>query len=285
MKVLAVCDGIASGYDALKRLGYHEVEYHAIEIRAYKRLIADDNHKGIIRPSHDVVEYLENGVFGFYDAFLCGFSCTSLTSQGGRKDWDGDSKIFFTCADILDELRKINPNIKFFFENVASMRVTARDLITQRLGVQPFLGHAGYISLQDRDRYYWFNWEKPDIQDISASINPRTVLDDDGIALFTTSKSNRNKIGEAPIVEGRIKPNKAGTLITGKGCRGQSTATFVITKKLTVRPLTIPECSRLQGIGHYFWPCTEAQTYEAIGEGWQVNMIMEIFKKTNWRQQ
>lgn len=276
MKVLSLCDGIASGLEAFKRLGI-DVEYHAIEIEPFKRLIADLNHPGIIRPVDDLTQYdLEN--VPHFDYLLCGFTCTSLSSQGKREDWDGESKIFYDCLKILEACRKVNPNIKFLFENVFSMKNVCRDEISKQLQVPHFLGESALVSAQDRKRYYWFNWEAPVIFDRGITAND--ILDDDGLHLFSFSKSNRNKKGEAPIVEGRMKvAPKCGTFVTGANCDGQSTFNRVITKKMKIRPMTIPELSRGMTIGKYNWgTASDQQIWTAIGEGWSVEMIVELLR-------
>ena len=261
-----------------KRLGI-EVEYHAIEISELKIKVADANHADIIRPSNDVVDFADQIEFDHYDIILCGFTCTSLSSQGNRSGWDGESKIFFDCLKIVEGIRETNPEVLFFFENVHSMKNANRDEISRLLGVKPYLGEAGKVSVQDRNRYYWFNWNHPLIE--AQGIDPRSVLDEDGLALFSFSKSNRNKKGQPAIVEGRFKANgKAGTLVTGKGCKGQSTVTQVMTKKMKVRDLTPSECARLQGLGNYTWPCSEMEIYTCIGEGWQCDFVLEIFKQS-----
>lgn len=284
IKVISFCDGIASGLEACKRLNV-PVEYHAIEIEQFKRNIADLNHPGqIIRPCHDLIVFLEQlkaarpETLPHFDYFLCGFTCTSLSSQGKREDWDGESKIFYDCLEILKILREVNPNIKFLFENVHSMKNVCRDEISKQLGVPPFLGESALVSAQDRKRYYWFNWDAPIIQDRGILAND--ILDPDGLHLFNFSKSNRNKKGEAPIVEGRMKAvNKTGTFTTGVACNGQSTMNKVITKKMQIRNMTVTELSKGMTIGNYNWGnSTEAQIWTAIGEGWSVDMVVEILR-------
>jgi site-specific DNA-cytosine methylase len=277
LKVLSLCDGIGSGYEAFKRLGI-EVEYHAIEIEEFKRYVADLNHSDIVRPENDLLEFAKRPIFEHYDYLLCGFTCTSLSSQGKREDWDGESKIFYDCLKILEGCRKTNPEIKFFFENVFSMKNVCRDEISAQLKVPHFFGESALVSAQDRKRYYWFNWQAPIIQDRGVLAN--SILDEDGLHLFSFSKSNRNKKGEPAIVEGRVKiAPKCGTFVTGSSCDGQSTMNRVITKKMQIRKMTIPELSRGMTIGNYNWGnSSDQQIWTAIGEGWSVEVIVEILK-------
>lgn len=279
LKVLSLCDGISMGLQAFKNLGV-EVDYYAVEINPKKRLISDLNHSGIKRPYHDVLEMEKSGFSDYFDFFIAGPTCTSFSSQGKREEWEGDSKILINCVEILDRLRKVNPEIKFLFENVASMRNSVRDEISKILGVPFWEGRSELVSAQDRVRYYWFNWAPPVLGDRGITAN--SVLDSDGLHMISFSKSNRNKKGEAPIVEGRVKAKaKSNTLTTGLGCNGQSTMNKVITKNMKIRDLTVSECSRLQGVGNYSFDfVTSSEAYEALGDGWQVDTVVEIFRSS-----
>lgn len=278
LKVLSLCDGISMGLEALKRLGY-EVEYHAIEICPNKRFISDTNHPGIIRPCNDVLELAAKGVTEYYDILIAGPTCTSLSSQGKREDWNGESKIFFDCVKILEAARSVNPEIKFFFENVYSMKNVCRDDISRVLGVDAYLGESRYYSAQDRKRYYWYNFDKP-TEIVDAGITANSILDEDGLVLVAFSKSNRNEPGEPPIVEGRVKViPKANTITTGAGGRGQSTWNAVFTKKMTVRNLSVQECARLQGAENYIFDfVSDALAYSSLGDGWNIPTVVELFK-------
>lgn len=280
LKVLSLCDGISVGLEALKRLvGEENIEYHAVEIAENKRAISDLNHSGILRPCHDVYEMATWKKMEYYDLFLAGPTCTSFSSQGKREEWDGESKILIDCVEILKKCRETNPDIKFMFENVASMRNVVRDDISKLIGVPFFLGASELVSAQDRNRYYWFNWEPPVLED--RGIEANSILDPDGLLLMAFSKSNRNKPGEPAIVEGRIKKKpKSNTLTTGVGCNGQSTMNKVICKNMSIRNLSVPECARLQGIGNYSFDfSSNSEAYEALGDGWQCDTVVEILKE------
>ena len=279
IKVLSLCDGVSMGLEALKRTYPDcEIEYHAVEISPKKRFLSDLNHDGIIRPFHDVYEMVQADELEFYDLLMAGPTCTSLSSQGPRTEWEGESKIFFSCNEIRKRLQTINPDLKYLFENVASMRNVIRDEISSHLEVPHWEGRSELVSAQDRVRYYWFNWEKPVLEDKGITAN--SILDEDGLCLVAFSKSNRNKKGEPAIVEGRIKAKpKANTLTTGMNCDGQSTINRVFTKKMKVRGLSVSECARLQGIGNYSFDfVSDSEAYEALGDGWQVDTVVEIMK-------
>lgn len=278
IRALSVCDGISCGLLALKSLGL-DVEYIAIEIDELPRMISDANNPGILRPKHDANEITKDDVkaMGRIDVFLAGPECTSLSSQGKRDDWDGKSKIFFKVAEICEWVREINPDVKILFENVASMRNKSRDDMSRVLKIGHYKGLSALTSGQGRQRYYWFNWDAPEIDDMG--INANDLLDDDGLHVVAFTKSNRNKIGEPAIVKGRQRSDtKAATITTGEGGRGQSTINFVITKKLKTRPLSVRECARLQNIpdDYDFSMVADRHAYKAIGNAWEIGMVRQL---------
>lgn len=275
LKCLSLCDGVSNGLEALTRIiPRDQIIYHAVEICEGKRFISDLNHRDIIRPFNDVLEMAKQDFIESYDLVLAGPTCTSFSSQGKREEWNGESKIIIDCVKILNSIRAINPNVKILFENVASMRNEVKKDIDSLIGIEGECIGSEYFSAQDRKRYYWFNWKVPSHVSSDAPTTD-SVLDPDGILMFSFSKSNRNKVGQPKIVEGRIKEKKkSNTLTTGIGCNGQSTMNKVITKNMKVRNLSVAECAKLQGMGRYSFDfISDADAFEAIGDAWQVDTV------------
>ena len=287
--VLSLCDGLAVGYSVIRELmdDFQSLEYNAVEINEAVRKLTDANFPGKIRrPCHDVKFMASNlekfkDLLSRVDMIVFGFPCTSLSSQGKMNDWEGESGLFWACMEILNYIKKFNPNLKFFIENVASMRNSIREEISATIGVPHFELDASYFGPQARVRYYWFNWAAPLVPEVHSSIMPVDCLEDDGITLVSVSKSNRGKddFGD-PIVEGRArKDGKAGTLVTGDGCNGQSTRNLVITNKLKTRDLRVPEAAKIQGLGEWnFSSVSNAVAFEAIGNSWDRRAVKEILK-------
>lgn len=280
IRALSICDGISCGLLALKSLGF-DVEYIAIEIDEIPRLISDANNAGIIRPKHDAYEVTKDDVIamGKIDVFLAGPECTSLSSQGNRTDWDGKSKIFFKVAEICDWIKETSPGVKILFENVASMRNKSRDDMSRVLGMDYYKGLSALTSGQGRQRYYWINWDAPEIADMGIGAND--ILENDGLHVVAFTKSNRNKKGEPGIIKGRQRSDtKAATITTGEGGRGQSTINYVITKKLKIRSLSVRECARLQNIpdDFDFSIVADRHAYKAIGNAWEIGMVSKLLE-------
>ena len=280
--VLSMADGIGTGHHVLNMLDVKH-RYLAVEICPIKRQIADHNAE-IERPVDDIYEllkWLKNNkeTAKKIGLVLCGFSCKSLSSAGKRELFDGSSKIFFECVKVLNYIKSINPNVKFLFENVSSMPLVCEVRISEELKVDDFQLDAGLVSPQGRIRKYWFNWPHKRKEIVDRQLWAKDYLDDDGLEVISFSKSNRGKddLGNS-IVQGRLRTDKkAGTLMTGTGCKGQSTMNQVITKKMKVRDPTVQECLRWQGIDFLdFSIVTKDKAYEAIGDGWQFNAVKLI---------
>jgi site-specific DNA-cytosine methylase len=292
--VLSLCDGIATGLDILKELyPDRRIIYVAVELDKIPRTIADVNHPAqITREIDDVVEMSENFdsmKYKYFDYFLCGFTCKSLSSAGNRDEWEGESKIFFPCVEILNKVLKINPNCKFFFENVASMRNTCRDTISELLLVPHYSFNAAIVSPQARVRYYWFNFSEPEITEelIRNSPEAKTVLDEDGLDVIGFTKSHRvyedENGNKCKYVQGRFRADKKlATIVTkNKGGNGQSTCNMVMDKKMNPRHMTVMECARAQGMGHYNWDVKGVSVWgkmACIGNGWQREAVKFILK-------
>jgi len=60
---------------------------------------------------------------------------------------------------ILEAVRKVNPDVKFLFENV-KMKTIFQDFLTNLIGVEPILLNSSLLSAQNRERLYWTNIDK-----------------------------------------------------------------------------------------------------------------------------
>ena len=86
-------------------------------------------------------------------------NCQGFSYSGKRLNFnDPRSALFFTFVDILNHIKKFNPNVKFLLENV-KMKKEWEDVITNFLGVSPVLINSSLLSAQNRQRLYWANWK------------------------------------------------------------------------------------------------------------------------------
>ena len=164
MKVLSLFDGISCGRLALERAGIPVEKYYASEIDKYAIQISQKNYPDNIALG-DVTKWrLWDIDWSSIDLLIGGSPCQTFSNAGTRTGFDGKSGLFYTYLEILNHLKAINPNIKFLLENV-KMKSEWRDEITRCMGVEPVLINSALVSAQQRNRYYWCNWQVEQPQD------------------------------------------------------------------------------------------------------------------------
>lgn len=164
MIVLSLFDGISCGRLALERAGIPVEKYYASEIDKYVIQISQKNYPDNIQLG-DVTKWKEWDIdWSSIDLLIGGSPCQTFSNAGTRTGFDGKSGLFYTYLEILNHLKLINPNIKFLLENV-KMKSEWRDEITRCMGVEPVLINSALVSAQQRNRYYWCNWQVEQPQD------------------------------------------------------------------------------------------------------------------------
>lgn len=153
MNVLSLFDGIACGYEALKRANIKVDKYYASEIDKYAIQVSTKNHPDIIQLG-DVRE-LDKTTLPKIDLLIGGSPCQDLSiAKKDRKGLDGErSGLFWEYVKVLNQVKPTY----FLLENVASMSKTDKETITEIMGVEPILINSALVSGQQRKRLYWTN--------------------------------------------------------------------------------------------------------------------------------
>ena len=308
INVLSLCDGISCGKVALERAGIKVDNYFSSEIDEGAIAISDKNHDGIIRLG-DITKWREWDLPNI-DLIISGTPCTGFSRAGKMLNFkDPQSKLFFEFVDILNDIRKKNPDVLFFLENV-KMKREWRDVISDCLGVKPIEINSKLVSAQNRERYYWTNIEgvkipnDKDIKlvDILEDIKPdNTFVKHQGIWFDPSiSEASRNLVKN---VDGEIRVSQAvkrGYIVaengdgvnlsfpTSKTRRGrvirQKSSTLdcaceiCVMHNNVIRRLTIRELERLQTLPCGYTDGFSKQTAQkAIGNGWTIDVIKHIF--------
>ncbi|NIA28318.1 MAG: hypothetical protein GWP06_00220 [Actinobacteria bacterium] len=160
MNVLSLFDGMACGLTALKKSGIKVDNYYASEIDKWAMKIAVKNHPEVQHIGD--VEKIYGGALGQIGLFLAGPPCQGFSCSGSRLDFeDPRSKLFFKAIEIIWDVQKINPGVKFLIENVSSMRKEVRTQLTELLEVEPIEINSNLVSAQNRNRLYWTNLPRP----------------------------------------------------------------------------------------------------------------------------
>jgi site-specific DNA-cytosine methylase len=167
MKVLSVFDGGAMAYHALLLAGYNpiSIQYYSSEVDKYAKAVSKARVPNLVQLGD--VRLVSGHRFRDFDLLIGGSPCTNLSIAGNGKGLKGtESQLFWEYVRIWKE-----GNFEYFLlENVASMKNSDRDIISETLGCQPIPIDSALVSGQTRKRYYWTNIPnvtQPDDLDVS----------------------------------------------------------------------------------------------------------------------
>lgn len=300
MNVLSLFDGISCANYVLEKLGFNIEKYYSSEIEKHAIEVSSKNFPNQIRLG-DVRNWKEWDIdFSKIDLIMVGSPCQSFSIAGHRKGFEGESGIIEVFFDILRHTKSLNPNVKFFLENV-KMKKEWEEIINEELGVEPLFLNSVDFSAQQRKRLYWFNW-KPDYEIKGNSNKCVNDILEDGIsykvksyAITTTyqklvwrdslEKCRRNFVAKPVKVcdignGGQRVYSVYGKLVSL--ISSNSAGIYHIDLPdgdYFFRKLTPVECERLQGLpDNYTLGVSNSQRYKMLGNAWQCDTIEAILK-------
>lgn len=192
IRVWSLFDGMSCGHIALNELNIpvecyisSEIDKHAIkaEIANFPNMVQVGSVTDISVPEL-VAKY------GVPDFLFGGSPCTDFSMSGKMRgastscgeevytldrylelksqgfEFEGQSYLFWEFMRILTELRKYNPNIYFFLENVEMLEKWERCL-SHAIGVRGVHINSALVSAQQRKRIYWSNIRVKDLGTVS----------------------------------------------------------------------------------------------------------------------
>lgn len=164
MKILSLFNGISALHLACDRVGLPVDTCYYAEIDKYANKVTEKHYPNDIALG-DVakwrewdIDWSEIGLVG------AGFPCQAWSVAGKQLgDKDERGMLFWTTLEIIAHVLKHNPSAKFLMENV-KMKKDFEQYIThhteQALGhVEKTLINSALVSAQNRQRYYWTNFE------------------------------------------------------------------------------------------------------------------------------
>lgn len=314
MRVLSLFDGMGCGMIALRELGIEPEVYYASEIDKYAIMQTSRNFPDVIHVG-DVRE-LDISNLGRIDLLIGGSPCTDF-SFGGRMagastadkqeilslerylelrdagyEFEGESYLFWEYVRILTELRNVNPDILFLWENV-EMQKKWENVINGALGIKGIHINSALVSAQSRKRIYWSNIRTGRyglfgdlhtfiplpadnglyLRDIlDESVDPKYILSD---KMMEWIKRHSEKKNIMSIDE------KSHCLTSTALCKGNLTTDYipvVVDGRNKLRKYTPAECARLQTVPDWYkWYCSDTQIYKMLGNGWTISVIKHIF--------
>ena len=280
MKVLSLFDGISCGMIALERADIPVDTYYASEIEKNAIAISQKNYPNIIRLG-DVTKWRKWDIpWEEIDLLIGGSPCQGFSFAGKQLNFnDPRSKLFFEFVDILNHIKKRNPNVKFLLENV-KMKAEWQDVISGYLGVEPIRINSALVSAAKRDRLYWanFNVEMPDDKGITFDdINQHSTdwLSDTYIDKVSKWKAQQDPIANTTF----IGTNSKLPCLTARGYNQSHSGMILISDGNKYRYLTNNEAELAMTLPvDYTAGITDRERARCLGNGWTVDVIAHILK-------
>jgi len=314
INVLSLFDGISCGQIALNRAGIEYENYFASEIDKYAIKITQANYPNTIQLG-DVTK-VDVSTLPKIDLLIGGSPCQGFSLAGKQLNFEDErSKLFFEYLRILNQLKEINPNLKFLLENVKMKREYV-EVIDNLLGVKGKFINSSLVSAQNRPRWYWTNTEISAIEDkniklvdiLENEVDSKyyikegrlswlklfgEVKEKDGYVAFNPSKAKCLTVRSEPswnctyILQWPRGYNQGGIKSQNGKTPSLTTSSWpnnnLLLNEGFVRKLIPIECERLQTVPDgYTSVVSDTQRYKALGNGWTVDIISHIFKSMNF---
>lgn len=286
MNVFSCFDGISCGQEALIRSGVKIEKYYASEIDQRSITITQNRFPKTIQYGN-ILKIKDYHFLSPINLIMGGSPCQGFSFAGKRLNFeDPRSKLFFEFIRLKKEL---SPDY-FFLENV-KMDKKSENIISEYLGVEPILINSSLISAQNRERLYWTNitgFEMPQDRRIIIS----DILD---TGFRTTKPYTENELKyDAKSFHRCIKVGhdyttkfEQGQRVYSKNAKcpcldtkqGGNRSTKVAHSDGRFIELNVNELERLQGLpDNYTKGISKTGRHFGIGNGWQIDTIMEFFK-------
>lgn len=156
--VVSLFNGMNTGRQALENQGFKVGKYYSSEIKPYAIELTQHHFPDTIQLG-DILNWRDWDIdWKNIDLVLSGSPCQDLSGAGKRKGINGSkSSLFFVFVEILNHIKKLNPDVLFLQENVGSASDLDVGIISRELGLYPCNINSELVTAQLRDRYYWTN--------------------------------------------------------------------------------------------------------------------------------
>ena len=161
---LSLFNGISGLHLALDKAQINVEQVYYSEIDKFANKVTEQHYPNDIALG-DVTKWKEWDIdWSSVDLVSAGFPCQAWSVAGKQLgDKDERGMLFWTTLDIIKTVLEHNPKAKFLMENV-KMKKDFEEYIThhttEALGyVEKTLINSALVSAQNRNRYYWTNFE------------------------------------------------------------------------------------------------------------------------------
>jgi site-specific DNA-cytosine methylase len=284
MNVLSLFDGISCGRVALERAGIKVDRYVAYEIDKNAKTISSHNYPDI--EQQDDVFAGDFTQYTGFDLLIGGSPCThwSIAQKAEDRETQASGLGWELFSQYVRALKESKCKY-FIYENNQSMSKEIKTEITNTFGIEPIAINSSLVSAQNRKRLYWTNIPNVTMPKdkgifLSSIIESGKVDREKSLCLarryagFNGSQSYlcRRYFGKSfgqAIFEGNIEETK----------QKWKENPYFESNENNIRQMTLTECERLQTLpdGYTQIPGVSTQMkYEAIGNGWTVDVIAHI---------
>lgn len=292
LNILSLFDGASCGKIALERAGVKVDKYFASEIKPYainhvSKKYPDTIQLGDVRNIHYTNWGLEidtkpgtRVIEENIDLLIGGSPCRGVS--GLNQNQEGlqhkESILFWEYYRILNEIRLVNPKVKFFLE-ITHGNKEATDTITNVLKVEKISVNSRLVSAQNRPRYYWTNIEGFVMPKDKGITTDDVFRFDGGLVPENRIKWLESESGKKSVQKGytRINPYPKSGCITASGHKKWNEN--YLQKHGVYRFLSVRELEALQTFPEgYCDGLSYDDAYDLIGDGWTIDVVTEFFK-------
>lgn len=294
LKVLSLFDGISCGQVALERAGIPVEVYYASEIEPNAIKITQKNYPNTIQLG-DVTKLDGKQFKGEIDLVIGGSPCTNWSCAKNhtakvKKELfinEGEGwELFKQYVRLIDEVK---PKY-FLYENNYRISKNIIDEITLALGVEPIMIDSSLVSAQRRKRLYWTNIPNVTQPEDKGILLKDIYVPDANLVkhderIVKTAVKKRNYIQYAANEKHLTSQAFRLYYLNGKSptiarCRTESKCNILIDENdlSTYKIISPIEAERLQTLpDNYTEGLPKTRRFEAIGNGWTVDVIAHIF--------
>lgn len=293
MKVLSLFDGISCGMVALERAGIPVERYVAYEIEENAIKISQKNYPQIEHCGDVTTANFEQ--YKGFDLLIGGSPCTNWSCAKNHRAKEKKElfinegagwELFKQYARALEEAK---PRF-FLYENNYRISQNIVDAITSILGVKPIMINSALVSAQNRKRLYWTNIQNVRQPEDKGLVLRNVYIPDEHLVrtdkrILETAVKTAHYIKYDLMHKGHFSQAYRLYYLDGKSptiarCRTETKTNILIDPNdwSTYKILSPVEAERLQTLpDNYTEGVPKTRRFEAIGNGWTVDVIAHIF--------
>lgn len=282
MNILSLFDGMSCGQIALNKLDIKYNNYFASEIDKYAIKVTQTNYPKTIQLGD--IRNIKVSNLPKIDLIIGGSPCQDFSiANKDRKGLDGEkSSLFFEYYRIFQEVKAINPEVKFLLENVI-MDKKNYNILSKYMNCYPVRINSSLVSGALRDRYYWSNinnfWQDLYYNNYTNIPQPKNkkIKLQDVLEFGYVKKKKHNSLNTGSGIGGSQEYLQKRNNNTGMVTLIYNSSDFDFNKG--IRTCTQLEMERLHNIPEGYTSClNQKQAGQVIGNGWTVDVIAHIFK-------